>query len=208
MMRVTLNEKGIALVMVLILSMICLAMVASLLFMISQGSQISGFQKFYRTVEEASLGGASVTAAFIQYRGAASADMTANLSNALYGNAAGSSAGCTAQKILLARASWTACTSANDVSWDPTSNPDMRFDLVGLTQTYRVFGKIIDTIEGNSENSTLVTGGGQLGGAGVVASNSAMISPPHIPYLYSIEIQAQNSATARERSSLSVLYAY
>ena len=85
-----------------------------------------------------------------------------------------------------------------------TSNSDLQFDL----GDYRVFAKIIDTVQGNSETSALVTGGGQLGGAGVVASNSAMISPPHIPYLYSMEVEAQASANPRERSSVSALYAY
>jgi len=212
-MRLTKNEKGIALVMVLILSVIALALVSAMLFMIMKGTQISGYQKFYRTSEEAGLGGAAISASFIQARGVSvSGDLFADLS-ALLGDPANTSttnagaAGCTDQKIKLPTAQWTVC-NPNDLTWDPSTAPSMIFDLPGPVQNYRVYTKIVDTVVGNSEVSALVTGGGLLGGQGVVASNSAMISPPHIPYLYSMEIQAQASTNPNEKSRLSVLYAY
>ena len=55
-----LNEKGIALVMVLILSAIALAIMAALVYMLISGTQISGMQKRYRTALEAGVGGADV----------------------------------------------------------------------------------------------------------------------------------------------------
>ena len=204
-MRLTKNEKGIALVLVLIISLISLAIVSALLYMITQGTQISGYQKFYRTAEEASLGGVEISTSFIQARGVSVSgdlfhDLSANIGDAV----PGSSAGCTAQKLSSKKADWTSCINANDLTWDPTSNPDMTFNL----GNYSVFTKIVDTVVGNSEVSALVTGGGQLGGQGVVASNSAMISPPHVPYLYSMEVEARASANPREKSNASVLYAY
>ncbi len=204
-MRFMKNEKGIALVMVLILSLISLAIVSAMLYMITQGTQVSGFQKMYRTAEEASLGGAEATAAFIRARGnMVSDDFFGRLSNALLKDDAGSSLNCTDRKLLFSTADWGADCGDDDKTWDPTTNSDLKFDL----SDYRVYAKIIDTVQGNSETSGLVGGGGQLGGAGVVASNSAMISPPHIPYLYSMEVQAEAIDNPRERSSVSALYAY
>ena len=55
------NERGIALVMVLILSAIALAIMAALIYMITVGTQASGMQKRYRTALEAGKGGADIS---------------------------------------------------------------------------------------------------------------------------------------------------
>lgn len=54
--RILGNENGIALVMVLILSLISLAMVSALIYMITQSTRISGHQRIYRSAEEAAKG--------------------------------------------------------------------------------------------------------------------------------------------------------
>ncbi len=104
----------------------------------------------------------------------------------------------------LSTANWTNC-GADDKTFDPASNTDMTFEL-GTGPTYRIFTKIVDTTKGNTDTSGLVTEG-ELGGTNTVNANSAMVSPPQIPYLYSVEVQAEDSGNARERSNLSVLYA-
>ncbi|MBI1811032.1 MAG: hypothetical protein HY035_08845 [Nitrospirae bacterium] len=198
-----LNEKGIALVMVLVLSAIALAMVSALLFMVIHGTRLSGYHRFFRTAEEAGLGGAEIAAAFIESRGVPTANLTAMVST--QGSA------CLAQKMSTTRggvwpasAGWTSCVAANDVSMDPTTNPDLQFDL----SNFRVYTKIVDTVEGNTASGGLVTGGGSLGGSGVVSASSGITSPPRIPYLYRVEIQAEATANPRERSRYSGLYAY
>ena len=55
-MRIIKNEKGIALVLVLILALIGLAMVSTLIFMVTQGTTLSGAMRFYRTADEAATG--------------------------------------------------------------------------------------------------------------------------------------------------------
>src|SRR4030067_537165 len=55
------NEKGIALVMVLVLSAIILIIMAGLIYMLITGTQISGMQKRYKTALEAGIGGADIT---------------------------------------------------------------------------------------------------------------------------------------------------
>jgi hypothetical protein len=80
----------------------------------------------------------------------------------------------------------------------------MRFNLPGadLNTTYTVYGKIVDTVDGNS--------GGDLGliKGGVVNSNSGEVAVVSIPYLYTIELDVENAASRAERAKLSVLYQY
>src|SRR5512135_2441319 len=59
-MKLIRNEKGIALVMVMVIALIGLAMVSTLLFMVTQGTRISGFQRVFRSTDEAGLGGAQI----------------------------------------------------------------------------------------------------------------------------------------------------
>lgn len=203
------NEKGIALVMVLVLSLISLAFVSAMLYMITQGTQMSGAMRMVRTAEEASFGGAAISADFVKD----------NIAPALHGGPvvpglaergvlpapflATSSDACLAQKLTLARSLWSQCNAQN-LLLDPVEKPDFRITLGGFSAV----GKIVDMVEGNSDTGGLVTGGGDLRETGVVRSDSGVITPPQIPYLYSIEVQAQDSTSARERSRVSVLYAY
>src|SRR4030042_4179922 len=68
-MKLLRNEKGITLVIVLILSLVALATISSLIFMIITGTQLSGLQKRYKTSLEAGMGGADVTYQLISARG-------------------------------------------------------------------------------------------------------------------------------------------
>ncbi|HJW30822.1 MAG TPA: hypothetical protein VJ508_16420, partial [Saprospiraceae bacterium] len=66
MMKLIGNEKGVALVMVVIIALIGLMMVSTLLFMVTQGTRISGFQRVFRTTDEAGLGGAQIATQVIK----------------------------------------------------------------------------------------------------------------------------------------------
>ncbi len=191
------NEKGIALVMVLILAVIALMIVSAVIFMVTQGTLLSGGHRFFRTAEEASLGGTEIATEFIKSRGS----ITPGLSSSWV-----STDPCLSEKLNLSKTSWTTNCDANEKSLDAATSEDMRFDL----GNFRVFAKIVDTVEGNSDTAAgnLITGGGELGGDSVVSSTSGIVSPSHNPYLYRMEVQAQDINNPRERSRLSVLYAY
>ncbi len=105
--------------------------------------------------------------------------------------------------VWPASAGWTSCV-ANDSSIEPTTNPDLQFELSNFT----IFTKLVDTIEGNTASGELVTGGGTLGGSGVITATAGIVSPPRIPYLYRVEVLAQDTNNPRERSRYSGLYAY
>lgn len=192
------NEKGIALVMVLIFSVIALAIMAGLIYMVTSGTQISGMEKRYKTALEAGYGGADVQYQIIALR----MDNPASLLNEfsfLNNFNMPISQQCLNNKLLLSTANWgTGCNS--DVTTGPSSY-DVRFDI-GQDPPFTVYAKIVDTVEGNS--------GGDEGllGKGVVASGTGEITVVHRPYLYSIEVDSENAAHPSERAKLSILYQY
>jgi len=182
--------------MILILAAIALVIMAGLIYMITSGTQISGMQKRYKTALDAGFGGTDVTFQLIAARGDPFDSATATLLN--YHRSL--SDACLADKLNKNTADWTGCDSSMTVG--PASH-DMYFDLgtIGYP-TYRVYSKIVDTVEGNS--------GGDEGliGKGVVASGSGEVTVVSRPYLYTIEVDAENLSNPAERAKLSVLYQY
>jgi hypothetical protein len=196
------TEKGIALVMILILAAIALAIIAGLIYMITSSTQISGMQKRYRTALEAGMGGVDVTYQLIAARGnpyIPNINFSQSISDA-----------CLIAKLntTTSLANWgTSCdlTKATSMSITPgdTSTYDFTFDIGSAPYpTYRGYAKIVNTVEGNS--------GGDEGliGKGVVSSGSGEIAVMSMPYLYTIEVDTQNTSNPNERAKLSVLYQY
>ena len=199
------NEKGIALVMILILSAIILAFIAGLVYMITSSTQISGMQKRYRTALEAGMGAADVTYHVFALR----SDPDLVMRNAI-NYVRTISDQCLTAKLNTTTSStnWAACgVYANATSMvintgDPTTY-DFRFTLGSAPYpTYTGYAKIVDTVEGNS--------GGDEGllKNGVVSSGSGEITVMSVPYLYTIEVDAENVNNTSERAKLSVLYQY
>ena len=187
------DNRGIALVIVLILSAIGLATMAGLIYMVTSGTQISGIQKRYNTALEAGIGGVDVTYQVIGARG----DPGIPLDNFLIT----ASTTCLDNKLNFETSVWGACDSSLTIIPGTTTTYDVTFDI-GTAPVYTVYAKIVDTVEGNS--------GGDEGllKSGVVSSNSGEVTVMSIPYLYTIEIDAQNAANPAERAKLSVLYQY
>lgn len=195
-----LNEKGIALVMVIILAAIALAIMAALVYMLTSGTQISGMQKRYRTALEAGVGGADVTFQLIAARG----DPGIPLNNFIITALSVGGYNCLNDKLNNSTSAWNGVCSTSLVI-DP-ANPatyDMSFELgTPGFPTYKIHAKIVDTVEGNS--------GGDFGltKTAVVATGQGEITPISIPYLYTIEIDSQNVANPTERAKYSVLYQF
>lgn len=211
------NEKGIALAMMLVLAAIALIIMAALVYMITVGTQISGMQKRYRTALDAGVGGVDLTFQFIASRGDIS--ITNNLSSVMSTispalttsgsctgtNALGTSFTGLAAKLNAPTANWSSACGGDSVMIIPgtATSYDLQYDLgASPDPVYRVYTKIVDTIEGNS--------GGDEGllGKGVVSSGTGEIQVMSMPYLYTIEINAENQSNPSERAKLSVLYQY
>jgi len=105
------NEKGIALVLVLVLSVIALAMTAALIFMLTSGTQISGAQRRYRTALEASIGGSDIMYQVIASRIDNPVTLATEFSF-LSSITVPTSQACLNNKLLLATTSWASCAAA------------------------------------------------------------------------------------------------
>jgi hypothetical protein len=227
--RLLSTEKGIALVMILILAAIALAIMAGLIYMVTSSSQISGMQKRYETAREAGVGGADVAYQFIAVRG----DQTdtpsfENIIKDLCPNddptkCITTSSSCTGTdgsgksypggtslrgleaKLRTPSTSWSSACGPEDMSIIPgtPTSYDLNFDIgTSPYPTYRVYAKIVNTIEGNSG----IDAG--LLSKGVVSSGSGEVTVVSNPFLYTMEVDAENLANPSERSKLSILYQY
>jgi hypothetical protein len=186
-MKILRNEKGFALVFVLILAAIALVMTLGMLSMVSRGSYVSGQQKRFRTAVEAARGGVEATLQMISSRG----NLTVPYDNLVLDNAV-------ATKLGNPTGAWVGLNSSITIDPDAPATYDMRIDL----STYRVYSKIVDTVEGNSgANEGLEKGA-------VVNTGSGEVTVVSIPYLYTIEVLSQSQSNATERSKFSVLYQY
>lgn len=180
------NEKGFALVFVLILAAITLVMTLAMLFMTGQGSLISGQQKRYRTAGEASRGGMEAIFQVIADRGIQTTPYTNQVIGPNLVN-----------KLAFPTTAWVGMD--NTMSINPSDNTtfDMRVDL----GVYRVYTKVADTVDGNSGADEGLEKFGTGSGSGEVTVVS-------VPYLYTIEVLAQSVTNPTDRSRLSILYQY
>ncbi len=193
-----LNEKGIALVMVMILAVISLAIMAALVFMITASTQVSGIMKRYKTSTEAGKGGAAII-----FQAIAAGGDPGYIATTLSGSIPNSA--CFAAKLSSDTSAWGTCDKSMNIIPGTSSSYDVTFQL-GTLPTYNVYAKIVDTIPGNSSKSV----GGESGllTSGVVSANSGEIAVQSIPYLYTIEVQSVNSNNQAEKTNYSVLYEY
>ena len=219
-MHMVRNERGIALVLVLILSLIALAIVSALLYMATIGTRTSGAEKFYRTADEAAYGGTRIAVDMIITNfdnaaagGALSAPFS-GLPPAGLGTALSANQACLRQKWSLPPgtgfANWTQC-NANERSLNATISPDMTFQLSGATadgmpNPYNVFAKVVDTIEGNTAGVATSESGLSTGGVG--GGGASIVTPQRRSWIYRIELEAEDAVNQRERSRYSVLFAH
>lgn len=191
------NERGIALALVLVLSVIALGVMTALIYMLTSGSQISGVQKRYRSAAEAGKGGTDIIFQTIAARGNLSLTTSASFQNlSTFADP------CLTDKLTKATANWNAaCDKSVTINPATTTTYDMKFDI-GTDPVYTVYTKIVDTVEGNSAPDT------GLQKSGVVSTNTGEVTVKSVPYLYTIEVDAGNASNPTERSKLSVLYQY
>ena len=190
------NERGVALVMALILGLVGLLITASLLYMAGTGIWTSGSKIRYQTALEASHGGMSFFAKEIIQNGLGGTTLSA------MGNYTGLLA------PIISDANFTAkltTTGTLGVGGYPADNRDATLTLPFTAPTPNIIVNtaILRTSRGNSGTSANV-----LEGGGVVSNQSGTVTPQHIPYLYQTEIQARSVTGARENAALSAIYAY
>jgi hypothetical protein len=208
------SERGVVLLVVIVLSAIVLAVMTSLIYMIMVGTQISGIEKRYRTAHDAAFGGWAVMGQLLATRGSSTdvSTFTADLTSAGLSPSVTVNTGCTgtteagnaksgiAAKMLTRSTTWSALCGTSLTTTASTADFTMK---LGSGTTYNVYGKIVNTFPGNTASA-----GTGLYGQGVVFNNSGEIQVTPMPYLYTIEVDAENAANFLERAKLSILYQY
>ncbi len=198
-MKLLRNEKGITLVIVLILSLVALSIISSLIFMITTGTQLSGLQKRYKTSLEAGMGGADVTYQVISAKGDPSIPGLSNFDIPAE-NVGG--VNCLSFKLNNSTSAWNAaCDNTLTINPGNVNTYDVTFEI-GINPTWDIYTKIVDTVEGNS--------GADLGlvKTGVVSAGTGEVPVISMPYLYTIEAYSENQNDPSERAQLSILYQY
>ncbi len=205
-MSVLRSEKGVVLVMTLILSAISLAFMAALIAMATNRTQIASSLPRYVTACDAAKAGGNIVIQAINVR-----DVPA-VSSVLT-NFDTPDLTCFRAKLRGNTSDWAlSCNASLDMSLDidPTNiyTYDMSFDL-GTTPVYGVYAKIADTIIGNSDKDQ---GFGMtnkyLVDIGVVHSHQQTIASPQSPYLYGVEVCAIAKAKTAEECCMSLLYQF
>lgn len=205
------NREGIALVTALMLTLISMAIIMSLFYVLTASTQRSGSIKRYRTALEASYGGTELVVKEVmpfimnQFQSYSSSQVVLNITSTY--NVANvvtmtpTSANCLKAKFTQPTASWPASCGS---SLNPKIDTDLQMTLPALgNQSFSVYSKIVDTTVGNSDTS-----GSKLDDGGGVANTGGGITPQHFPYVYRLEVQGEKTANAFEKSNISVLYAY
>jgi hypothetical protein len=210
-MRFIRDEKGIALVTSLMLTMITLVISMVMLQMILQNTTASGAHKRYKNSLDAAVGGVEiVTMDALPYLlgfatdparvGTLKANLVGSMS-ALASLDSGVTDACLQEK--LTSRTWGSCGAAS-LTTDPKASPDITFTLqsqiTGASSGFRVYTKIISTTPGSSD----------LSGRNLEAQSTTGAPPGDVgaPYLYRIEVASDKVTNPLEKANLSVLYAY
>ncbi|MHB8057963.1 MAG: hypothetical protein ACYDHC_08725 [Desulfuromonadaceae bacterium] len=220
-MRLLTNNKGIALVTSLMLTLISLTIVMYLLLMITSGTKVSGANKRYRTALEASYGATNlvindaIPLIFTQViaNGGGSAAIFDDLYPASVNFTLGSDS-CVMDKLTKPTAQWgVGCSNTSD----PKVGADFTLNLnsTSADSAYAVSAKIVDSEcpdkraypAGKCTGSDL-SGYEMLDGGQGSTGGSSGITPKAMPATYRIEIIGEKSDNPKEKSRLSVLYAY
>jgi hypothetical protein len=223
------NERGIALVTALLLTLISLTFVMAVLYMLTQGIKTSTSTKHYANALEATYGGVEFFT-----KDALPKMLTMTLApafssasiTALYPAGLGMTVTPTFNACMLAKltltpgvnnATWLgAGCSANNVSSDISLLPataDMTFTFPGTTgsSAYTVYSKIVDTAIGNTDTSQYASGGLLIGagvGRGGTSVGGGNTAATKIPYLFTVEVQGQAATNPQETTRVTLLYAY
>jgi hypothetical protein len=217
------NNKGIALITALMITLLSLVIVLGILYVVTQGIKTSASRKVYRNAVEAAYGGVNVTMyeLFPTLANAVLATGSPDASSAVTSLVTGplgvtgginltfpSTSPCLTQKLQTISTGWTSCSSKSK-SLNPKdikSNPDIQFQLSGTSgQTFNVYTKIVDTVVG----TPYMSGGpsAPLSGGGVTDPAASQVVTGW-PYVYRIEVISEKSTKPSEQGNLSVLYEY
>lgn len=191
------SERGVALVLVLVLSAIGLIVMTTVLYVILVGTQMSGSEKRYRTAHEAALGGIDVMRKIIQDQGAGVVPgvtttyipgVTINFMNSFL--------------TKINPANTLAAPLDTAVSIDPSTPSTYDLYVEVGSPVYRVYAKMTQKQQGNTNK-----GYKQVRvKTGVVPAEPGM-GEIHFTY-YTFNILAQKAANPNERVRMDLVHIF
>lgn len=204
-MKILKNEKGVALVTSLLLTLISLGMVMALLQIVLMQTKISGAHKRYKNSLEAAHGGVQLIAKEIipALFNQDIADPKAVLTSQFTGIELDTSSNDCLKQKLSSSGNWTAC-GTDSGTMEVKKAWDMTFKLPGASGAgYQVYAKIVDSKPGNSDTSGIDLDSG----AGVTGVGNG-VDPMHVPGVYRIEALGESTTNSKEKAELTVFYSY
>ena len=215
------SERGVVLLMVLIVSAVALAIMAAMLYLVLTGAQTSGMQKRYRTALEAGVAGSDVLIQVMSLQGNVSSFGGLNAVSQVSGTACSGTSlytgmsytGLTAKLMTSTTASGGWSSGCNATLKTDSSSYDMKFTLgTAPNPVYNIYAKVVDTVEGNTNSNSINAGGNILTTTGTVYGGMAgggAVSVKTVPFLYTVEMDVENASTSlKERAKLQILYQY
>jgi hypothetical protein len=208
------NKKGIALVTALCFTLISLGIVMMLLYVVTQGTKVTSAHKRYKTSLEAGFGAVELLQKDIipKMMNLNSTDIAPLATQFAALSMSIPIPGCLAQKINFT--SWDSSCTASNKTAIASDSPDMSFNLKALNDTagYNVYTKIVDTRCGGTSSDPCSNGDPNSGGlSGIDKGGTGMTGDKYTvgkPAFYRIEVTGERATNQREKSELSVLYAY
>lgn len=225
-MKTLQNNKGVALVTSLMFTMLALVITMSLLYIVTLSTRSSGAMKRYRTVTEAAYGGTDIVLkdlikASMGYADYVKDNPTKTFTEYMTANSLGSLnsptvSDCLYTKLTTPKNQWPSACS--NVTSNIKDKNDLSFKLNAATgKPFTVYSRVVDdmghkvsvyesgmakvkTIAGNTDLSK-----GDSDASAVIEGGAVYV--PHLPYIYSVEVQAE-SPTTPEKTKLLVQYAY
>jgi hypothetical protein len=211
------NQKGLALVMVLVLSGIGLALMTALIYLIHTGTEITGIQKRYKTAFEAGMGGKDLVIQILTMKDRPVSEVDTFITTLTGkgvtsarspdGACSGVQDGVTYEglkaKLMVETSLLSAgCSTTPVIDTSDAGTYDLSFQL-GTGPRYTVYAKITDMVPGSEvgEETGLRTGG-------VVTDQSSSITTAGVANLYTIEVLTENSANPQEKAKMQILYQY
>lgn len=206
-MRYLKNQNGIALVTALLLTLVTLAVIMAVFYLLNLQTKTSAAEKVYNTALQAAYGDSEL---FVKdlipslFPGETNVSLENRFS--VISLDIGPSDACIQDKLHYSTDKWTNCTSPDNKTQQPDRMPDATVILKGDSQNYRVYSKIVDTVVGNTDGSGVTDR--YTSGDGVTGKGGGNLDGKRIPYLYTVEIQAEGATNPKEKAQLEVLYAY
>ena len=229
-MKLIKNEKGMALMMTMMVSAIALSVMATLMYMLTLGAQVSGGGKRFASALEAGKGCMQVVSEYIGSRG----ELDAALETAIEFQLSSSFTNTCMLSKLNKGTYYEDLGDRNDEAhWDETCDSELdidaedsaTYDFTVTLGDYTCYAKIVDSTMGNTGGSSnqkewITTSVVTVGGGGGGGTTPAM----RVPYYYTIELESRwtydeelaakfaainkKYTAPEERTRLPILYQY